>query len=248
VPETAQETGADAFVRALRDHGVELMFGIPGSTEAALLAALRRSGVIRYVLGLHETIVVAMAEGYASTSGRVGVVGLHTSVGTMNGLSQIYNAHRHGSAIAVTACHKDRGVLTVDGFCAVTDLPGLARTFTKLSTESRSAEFIAGDLHRALHVATVPPAGPTFLSIPEDLLAETLTNAAPAHQPARTSSLRRWPDEHDVRAAVALIAAAERPILVLGSDAAGASARQRTRASRFHRRALATRRTAVSSA
>jgi benzoylformate decarboxylase len=225
VLESAGETGADAFVRALRDHGVELMFGLPGSTEAALLAALRRSGAIRYVLGLHETIVVAMAEGYARTSGRVGVVGLHTSVGTMNGLSQIYNAHRHGSAIAVTACHKDRGVLTVDGFCAVNDLPGLARTFTKLSTESRSAEHIAGDLHRALHVASVPPAGPTFLSIPEDLLAETLTSAEPArvHPAARTSSLQRWPDEHDVCAAVTLIAAAERPILVLGSDAAGAS-------------------------
>ena len=52
----------------------------------------------------------ALAEGIAKGE----VVGLHTSVGTMNGLSQIYNAHRHGSAIAVTACHKDRGVLAVD--------------------------------------------------------------------------------------------------------------------------------------
>jgi benzoylformate decarboxylase len=222
------ENGAGAFVRTLHEHGVDTMFGLPGSTEAALLEAVRRDGNLRYILALHETIVVAMAEGYARASGRVGVIGLHTSVGTMNGLSQIYNAHRHGSAIAVMACHKDRATLAVDGFCAVPDLPALARGFTKLAAESRSAALIAGDLHRALHVAQASPPGPTFLSIPEDLLAESLPSIAPVRpKPVRAGTLQRSPDEAGVRAAIDLLTAAARPILVLGSDAAGAVAEAR---------------------
>ena len=122
---------ADGFVRALHDADVDTFFGLPGSTEAPLLEALRSDGGIRYVLGLHEGITVAMADGYARATGRVGVAGLHTTVGTMNGMSQVYNAARDGTPLVVTAGHKDRSVLAEDGFCALPDLPSLLRPFTK---------------------------------------------------------------------------------------------------------------------
>ena len=102
--------GAEAFVRTLREAGVDTFFGLPGSTEAPLLEALRADGGIRYVLGLHEGIVVAMADGYARGTGKPGVIGLHTTVGTMNGMSQAYNAARDGTPLVVTAGHKDRAV------------------------------------------------------------------------------------------------------------------------------------------
>ncbi|HEY8803104.1 MAG TPA: thiamine pyrophosphate-binding protein, partial [Candidatus Dormibacteraeota bacterium] len=67
---------AEGFVKTLHDAGVDTFFGLPGSTEAPLLEALRADGGIRYVLGLHEGVTVAMADGYARSTGQIGVVGL----------------------------------------------------------------------------------------------------------------------------------------------------------------------------
>jgi benzoylformate decarboxylase len=113
--------GAEVFADVLARAGVDTVFGLPGSTEAALLETLRDRDGLRYVLALHEGAVVSMADGYARVTGRPGVVSLHTSVGTLNGASQIYNAYRDGSPVVVTAGHKDRTVLSEDGFCSHPD-------------------------------------------------------------------------------------------------------------------------------
>jgi benzoylformate decarboxylase len=220
---------ADAFVATLRAAEVELLFGLPGSTEAALLEALRADGQLRYVLALQEGAAVAMADGYARASGRVGVVGLHTTVGTMNGMSQMYNAYRDGSPVVVTAGHKDRRVLAEDGFCAFPDLPSLLRPFTKWSWQSLSADAVASDLARALRVAAAPPPGPTYLAVPEDLLAEPLEerSPAPAVWPALTAPDHGFLPRADpamVQRAATLLLSARRPLLVLGSATAGAAA------------------------
>src|ERR1035437_10484965 len=107
---------AQGFVRTLHGWGVATFFGLPGSTEAPLLEALRADGGILYVLALHEGVAVAMADGYARASGKPGVVGLHTTVGTMNGMSQLFNSARDGVPVVMTAGHKDRIVLSEGGF------------------------------------------------------------------------------------------------------------------------------------
>lgn len=222
-PATRRGNAAEAFVDTLHENGVGVLFGLPGSTEAPLLEALRADGRVRYVLTLQETITVAMADGYARASGRVGVVGLHTSVGTMNGLSQLYGAWRDGTPVVVTAGHKDTGVLADDGFCAA-DLPALARGVTKLAMQSLTPEAVAGDLRRAINVAAAPPSGPTFLSIPEDFQAAPA--APPAARPAYAATaaggkqLARRPDAAAVAAAADRLMRAEAPMLILGSDAA----------------------------
>ncbi len=215
---------ADRFVATLEHLGVDTFFGLPGSTEAALLEALRASGRIRYVLGLHESAVVAMADGYARATGRVGVAGLHTTVGTMNGLSQLYNASRDGVPVLLTVGHKDRTVLAEDGFCALPDLPGLARQFAKHSWQSLSSEAVPADLVRAHLAAATPPTGPAFLAIPDDLLAAP----APEHPGPLPGAavLERWgaPDQAVVEALAGRLLRARRPRLVLGGAAASASA------------------------
>lgn len=107
---------AESFVETLVRSGVTKFFGLPGSTEAPLLEALRASGEIDYVLSLHEVATVAMADGYARIADQPGVVGLHTTVGTMNGMSQLFNAYRDSSPVVMTAGHKDRTVLAEDAF------------------------------------------------------------------------------------------------------------------------------------
>ncbi len=218
-------TGAEAFVRTLHEAGVDTFFGLPGSTEAPLLEALRADGTIRYVLALHESAAVAMADGYARATGRVGVVGLHTTVGTMNGMSQIYNAARDGTPIVVTAGHKDRVVLAEDGFCALPDLASLLRPFTKFSWQSLSADSIPTDLARAIHFALAPPRGPSYLVVPEDLMGEEISVEAEKRGTPRVArmGLAALPPPADVRAAAEMMSAAKRPVMVIGTFAAPAS-------------------------
>jgi benzoylformate decarboxylase len=215
---------AQGFVRTLHGAGVDTFFGLPGSTEAPLLEALRADGGIRYVLGLHEGITVAMADGYARATGRVGVAGLHTTVGTMNGMSQVYNAARDGTPLVVTAGHKDRAVLAEDGFCALPDLPSLLRPFTKYSWQSLTPEAVPADLARAIHFALTPPPGPSYLVVPEDLMGQPLPDGLPPPPKVARLGLAQMPGAAEVRAAAGMIAQARRPVFVVGTHAAGATA------------------------
>ena len=216
--------GAEAFVATLKSWGVDTFFGLPGSTEAPLLEALRAEGTIRYVLSLHEGIAVAMADGYARGSGRPGVVGLHTTVGTMNGMSQLFNSARDGIPVVMTAGHKDRAVLAEDGFCAFPDLPSLLRPFTKGAWQSLSAEMVGADLSRALLAATSAPRGPAFLTVPEDLLGAEL--AVPLDLGSLPSVRERpgpfGPRPGELTQLAELLRAARKPVMVLGSEAAPA--------------------------
>jgi benzoylformate decarboxylase len=222
--------GAEVFAGVLTRAGVDTVFGLPGSTEAALLETLRGTAGIRYVLGLHEGAVVSMADGYARVTGRPGVVGLHTSVGTLNGASQIYNAFRDGSPVVVTAGHKDRTVLSEDGFCAHPHLPEAVRPFTKWAHQTLSAAELGGDMWRALHVAMTSPAGPSYLAIPEDFLRGPVPEEAPV-PPVTNTAL--WagggtvPGEATCAAAASALAAARWPVIVVGSAARGCATQLR---------------------
>ena len=231
---------AQAFVETLKGLGVGTFFGLPGSTEAALLEAIRADGALRYVLALHEGVAVAMADGYARATGKVGVVGLHTTVGTMNGLSQGFNAFRDGIPIVITAGHKDRAVLSEDGFCALPDLASLPRPFMKWSRQSLSAESVAPDLARAVGAALAPPRGPAYLVVPEDLLRADLEKAPGVPSPA--TGRRAWaelPSAAEIRAAALMLAEARHPVLVLGTHAAGATSEARALAAAYELPVLA---------
>ncbi|HUY29876.1 MAG TPA: thiamine pyrophosphate-binding protein [Acidimicrobiales bacterium] len=216
--------GAESFVEALVDSGVTTFFGLPGSTEAPLLEAIRAAGAPRYVLSLHEGATVAMADGYARVSGSPGVVGLHTTVGTMNGMSQLFNAYRDQSPVVMTAGHKDRAVLAEDAFCATPDLASLLRGFTKSAWQTLSARSIGADLRRALQAAMAPPRGPAFLALPEDLMVESVdADATRSGQAWRPTDLASVAAPAAIRAAVDLLASASAPLLVAGSGALGAA-------------------------
>ncbi len=221
-------TGAQAFTGVLAAAGVDTIFGLPGSTEAALLEALRAGGGLRYVLGLHEGAVVSMADGYARVTGRPGMVGLHTTVGTLNGASQIYNAYRDYSPVVVTVGHKDRTVLSEDGFCAHPHLPEVVRPFTKWAHQTLSAAELGADLWRALHVAMTAPVGPTFLAVPEDFLRGPVPDGTAPPLANRSlwaglagAAAGSVPSEAACAAAAAGLAAADWPVIVAGSAARG---------------------------
>ena len=210
---------ASGLLDVVQAAGIDTLFGLPGSTEAPLLEAIRDRD-FRCVLALHEGVAVSMADGYGRVSGRPGAVGLHTSVGTLNGLSQMMNALRDGSPLLVTAGHKDRSVLSDEGFCALPELLAAVRAVTKWAHQSLSADAVAPDVAHALRVATAPPTGPAYLAVPEDLLgAETADTAGAAAALVTAPRVSAVASPESVRAAVDRLVAAERPVLVVGSAA-----------------------------
>ena len=85
-------TGCKVLIEALRQEGVEFVFGLPGSSNLSFLNALEARPEIRYILGLHETVAVGIAEGYARFSGKVGFVNLHSCPGLGAAMPMLYNA------------------------------------------------------------------------------------------------------------------------------------------------------------
>ena len=96
-------SGKRAFLELLKQEGVEILFGNPGTTELPLMDALAVDNEMRYVLGLQEAAVMAMADGYAQASGKLAVVNLHVAPGLGNAMGMLYDAQKAASPILVTA-------------------------------------------------------------------------------------------------------------------------------------------------
>ncbi|MDR7605702.1 MAG: thiamine pyrophosphate-binding protein, partial [Armatimonadota bacterium] len=143
------ERAARAVLEVLRARGVRTVFGLPGSTEAALLDAFRQTPDLRYVLALQEGVAVAMADGYARAGEGVGVVNLHTTVGTLAGLSLLYNAWRDRVPLVVLASHKDTRILGRGGFTSLPDTTALVRPLCKWAHQTLRPEQVAEDVERA---------------------------------------------------------------------------------------------------
>src|SRR4030095_9784558 len=99
------------FFRFLETQGITHFFGNPGTTELPLVDGLSDHPTIRYVLALHEAVVVAMARGFSRTSGKPGVVNLHVAPGLSHGLGNLYNAWRSRIPLGVTGGQHDTSLL-----------------------------------------------------------------------------------------------------------------------------------------
>jgi len=176
---------SEAMLEILRSEGVDRVFGNPGTTELTLLEALATADDITYVLAVQELSAVAMADGYARATGRTAFVNLHVAAGLANGLIGMLNAKRSRVPLVVTAGQQDRRHLMEDPMLSG-DLVGLATAASKHAVEVQHARDLPIVLRRAFALAAQPPAGPVFVSIPMDLLAEDVDVAVPPRSP-RTS-------------------------------------------------------------
>jgi thiamine pyrophosphate-dependent acetolactate synthase large subunit-like protein len=161
--------GKQAFLEILKQEGVDLLFGNPGTTELPLMDGLVREPRIRYILALQEAVAIAMADGYAQASGRLAAVNVHISPGLGNAMGMLYDAWKAGSPLLLTAGQHDQS-FTVTEPVLWSDLPPVARPFVKWATEIRRLEDLPRIVHRAVKVALTHPTGPVFLSLPVDVL------------------------------------------------------------------------------
>jgi benzoylformate decarboxylase len=215
--------GAEAFLRCLKTEGIKYIFGNPGTTEVALLDALCAYPEITYVLTLQESVAVGMADGYARGGGEIGIVNVHTGVGTANTIGGIYGASIGKLPILIAIANKDTRILGRSCFSEVPDLPGLTRQFTKWSWDVRRADRIPEDLLRGIKTATTFPRGPVFLSFSEDLLIEQIdVNDLVSLKPQSPLSFRG--NEEEIRKAAQLLLKAKEPLLIAGTELAGSEA------------------------
>nr|WP_294551557.1 thiamine pyrophosphate-binding protein [uncultured Rhodopila sp.] len=208
--------GKTALLELLRQEGVRVIFGNPGTTELPLMDALATERELRYVLALQEAPAMAMADGYAQASGECVAVNLHAAPGLGNALGMLYDAQKAGSPLLVTAGqHEQRFNFTEPLLWA--DLPAIARPFVKWSEEVRRLEDLPRAIHRAVKTALAPPAGPVFLSLPGDIL--TASADLDLGAPSRVAFGIRGDAAAIVRAAE-VIAKAKSPVIMAGDAVA----------------------------
>jgi len=213
-------SGKRAFLELLRQEGVEVIFGNPGTTELPLMDALAVETAPRYVLGLQEGAVMAMAGGYAQASGKLAAVNIHVAPGLGNAMGMLYDAQKAGAPLLVTAGQHDQSFAVTEPILWA-ELPEIARPFVKWSVEVRRLADLPRLLHRAAKTALAPPAGPVFLSIPGDILnAEAEIDLG---RPTRVAPRLRG-DAEAIAAAAKLLAAAERPVILAGDGVARSGA------------------------
>ena len=162
-------SGKRAFLELLKQEGVEILFGNPGTTELPLMDALAVENELRYVLGLQEATVIGMADGYAQASGKLAVVNLHVTPGLGNAMGMLYDAQKAGSPILVTAGQHDQDFNATEPILWA-DLPPIARPLVKWSAEVHRLADLPRLVHRAAKTALAPPSGPVFLALPGDIL------------------------------------------------------------------------------
>ena len=161
--------GREAFVELLHREGVSHLFGNPGTTELPIMQALPQRPELRFVLGLQESVVVAMADGYARASGRLVAANVHVAPGLGHAMGALYNAKFSGSPIILTAGQQEQGHGLQEPLL-YEPLPPIAAPLVKWSTEVTRIEDLPKVMHRAAKVALTPPTGPVFISLPGDVL------------------------------------------------------------------------------
>lgn len=217
----ATRTAAHDFIDVLLAWGITDVFTCPGSTEAPFLDASLDRPQLKVWLTTHEVTTVAMADGYARTTGTPAVAYLHTNVGLSNGLGGLYAAQMGRSPVMVASGLKSAAIQSRQGFTAPHHIRDLPRQFVKWEWQSMAAEYVALDTTRALQVATAGPSGPVWLGLAEDVMAGPGTGlGSTALEPQRRTTPGYAPDEAAVARAAAMLVAAKRPLLVAGSDIA----------------------------
>jgi len=221
--------GRQVFMESLVQHGVRYMFGNPGTTESPILDALLDYTQLEYIVALHEGVALGAASYYAQATGTTAVVNVHVAPGLGNALGMLYNALKARAPVVVTAGQQDTR-LRLRGPVLGHDLVAMAAPLTKWSVQIERADEVAPIMHRALKIASDPPAGPVFVGLPIDVM-EQETDVEPF--PPGALYRAPAPDPAGIRAAADLLRGARQPVIVAGDDTARASTELKALAERL---------------
>lgn len=205
-----QPTVRDAFFRLMRDFQIDTIFGNPGSTELPMFRDFPSD--FRYVLGLQESVVVGMADGYAQATGNAALVNLHSAAGVGHAMGNIFTAFKNQTPLIVTAGQQARSILPFDPFLSATQATDLPKPYVKWACEPARAEDVPLALARAYHIAMQAPRGPVFVSIPADDWDRPADYVEPRHVSRSIA-----PDPAMLGQLAEVLNRAQRPVIVAGT-------------------------------
>ena len=208
-------TGARMVVQALRDQGVEVVFGYPGGAVLPIYDEIFQQNDIRHILVRHEQGAVHMAEGYARSTGKPGVVLVTSGPGATNAVTGLVDALMDSIPLVVLTGQVPTFMIGTDGFQEA-DTVGITRPCTKHNWLVKDTAKLAGVIHEAFHVATHGRPGPVLIDIPKDVQFATaeytpMERARTAHYQPRTKG-----DPEQVARLVEMMETAERPVFYTG--------------------------------
>lgn len=218
--QTKSGTGAELLVEQVRAAGTRYIFSNPGSVEAGFFDALTDHDDLHLVMGLHEGIVIPMADGYHKATGKPAFVNIHTIAGTAQAAGQLFNAHRQGSAMIVTAGLQDTTTYSDD--VGLAPSPGFSqiettRQFTKISWEVRTAASTAVAIRRAYKVASTAPGGPVYVAFTRNAFGDKATGRVWPGENFMIRSRPR-PAADKVETLAKMLVEAKRPTVVFGDE------------------------------
>jgi benzoylformate decarboxylase len=207
-------TGRSAFLALLKDEGITHLFGNPGTTELPIMHALKDHPDLTYVMAMQESLVVAIADGFSRASGRLVACNVHVAPGLGNAMGSLYNAQFTGTPMILTAGQQEQGHGLMEPLL-YGPLVRMAEPLVKWAVEVTRLEDLPRIVRRAAKIATTPPTGPVFISLPGDIL-----NAEAGIDLGRSTRVdaRVKPSDEALQALVARLVKAQRPVIIAGDE------------------------------
>jgi len=213
--ETELLSGAEMVIKALVDQGVEVIFGYPGGAVLPIYDALFQQNSIRHILVRHEQAAVHAAEGYARSTGKVGVVLVTSGPGATNAVTGLTDALMDSIPIVCLTGQVPTHLIGNDAFQEA-DTTGITRPCTKHNYLVKSADDLSRILHEAFYVARAGRPGPIVVDLPKDTLQNKGSYTPREAVFHRSYRPQREPELTAVRDAIALLKEAKRPVFYTG--------------------------------
>ncbi|MFV3127746.1 acetolactate synthase 3 large subunit [Niveispirillum sp. KHB5.9] len=208
-------SGAEIVIKALRDQGVDTIFGYPGGAVLPIYDALFKQNQIKHILVRHEQAAVHAAEGYARSSGKVGVVLVTSGPGATNAVTGLVDALMDSIPIVCLTGQVPTHLIGNDAFQEC-DTTGITRPATKHNYLVKDANNLARTLHEAFYVAKNGRPGPVVIDIPKDVQFADGVYRTPGESQPKSYRPQVKPDLNKVEEAVEMLANAKRPIFYVG--------------------------------
>lgn len=208
-------TGAEIVLRALKDQGVEVIFGYPGGAVLPIYDAIFNQNAIRHILVRHEQAAVHAAEGYARSTGKVGCVLVTSGPGATNAVTGLVDALLDSIPIVCLTGQVPTHLIGNDAFQEA-DTTGITRPATKHNYLVKQMDKLASTVHEAFYVARSGRPGPVVIDLPKDILIGKGRYTPPPTAEHRSYRPQFEPDAAQIRKAVALLKGAKRPVVYAG--------------------------------
>ena len=208
-------SGAEVVLRALKDNGVEVIFGYPGGAVLPIYDAIFQQNAIRHILVRHEQAAVHAAEGYARSTGKVGVVLVTSGPGATNAVTGLVDALMDSIPVICLTGQVPTHLIGNDAFQEA-DTTGITRPATKHNYLVKKSEDLSRVMHEAFYVAKSGRPGPVVIDLPKDILINKAPYREATTQSHRSYRPRTEPDAKGIHDAVRLLKRARRPIVYAG--------------------------------